>query len=178
MSLLISNGAGVVKGVQGFVSIRPALERFAANCMFDPTTGCVIWTGGTTSGRGNSAKYGAFWYEGKRWASHRWAAVHIHKLPVEGVQVGHCCKPRPRTLCVEHVEPQTQLENLAEQHERRRVVQSAQERQFYLFVSLGLEQEPPQYEPLPGAVPFYRPPAWFTAARPDYVLPELSDVPF
>lgn len=45
---------------------RPALERFAEKCRFDPTTGCVLWTGGTTAGHGNSARYGAFWFEGER----------------------------------------------------------------------------------------------------------------
>ncbi len=36
------------------------LERFLRNCQFDATTGCVLWTGGTTTGRGHTAPYGAF----------------------------------------------------------------------------------------------------------------------
>lgn len=159
-----------------------ALTRFAAKCTFDATTGCVRWIGGTTQGRGNSATYGSFWFEGRRWFAHRWSAVHIHGLNVDGVQVGHCCPHtggKPDTLCVEHVEGQTQLENLAELNGRRRLVdQSAAERQYWLFVSLGIEQSPETYEPGTNDIPFYEPPAWFRQARPDYVLPELSDCPF
>lgn len=158
-----------------------ALQRFAAKCDFDPVTGCVVWTGGTTAGRGNSAVYGSFWYEGRRWFAHRWAAVHIHGLPVEGVQVGHCCPHtlgKPNTLCVEHVEPQTQLENLAELHGRRKVEQSTTERQYWLFVQIGLEREPEVYEPDPEGIPFYEPPEWFRRARPDYRTPPLADCPF
>lgn len=158
-----------------------ALQRFAAKCEFDATTGCVVWRGGTTAGRGNSAVYGSFWYEGRRWFAHRWAAVHIHGLPVDGVQVGHCCPHtggKPNTLCVEHVEPQTQLENLAELHGRRKVEQSTTERQYWLFVQIGLEREPEVYEPDPDGIPFYEAPRWFLDARPDFVMPELSDCPF
>lgn len=166
-----------------FGSNAPALQRFAAKCTFDATTGCVRWIGGTTQGRGNSATYGSFWFEGRRWFAHRWAAVHIHGLPVEGVQVGHCCPHRahPDTLCVQHVEPQTQLENLAEQRARLggvAVSQSAAERQYWLFVSLGIERRDEPPAPDGEGVPFYEPPEWFRQARPDYVLPELSDCPF
>lgn len=156
-----------------------ALQRFAAKCDFDPVTGCVVWTGGTTAGRGNSAVYGSFWYEGKRWFAHRWAAVHIHGLHVNGYQVGHCCPHtggKPNTLCVEHVTPQTQLENLAELNGR--VQQTNAERQYWLFVHIGLEPEPPKYEPDPDGIPFHEPPRWFLEARPDYRCPPLSDCPF
>lgn len=156
-----------------------ALQRFAAKCDFDPVTGCVVWTGGTTAGRGNSAVYGSFWYEGRRWFAHRWAAVHIHGLHVNGYQVGHCCPHtggKPNTLCVEHVTPQTQLENLAELNGR--VQQTNAERQYWLFVHIGLEPEPPKYEPDPDGIPFHEPPRWFLEARPDYRTPPLADCPF
>lgn len=64
-----------------------ALQRFASKCEFDPVTGCVIWRGGTTQGRGNTATYGSFWYEGRRWFAHRWAGVHIHGLLVNDLEV-------------------------------------------------------------------------------------------
>ena len=56
------------------------LERFIAKCRFEPRTGCVRWIGGKTSGRGNTALYGSFWFEGRRWFAHRWAAAYIHGL--------------------------------------------------------------------------------------------------
>lgn len=173
------------RDAKGRVLPIDALQRFAAKCDFDPVTGCVIWRGGTTQGRGNTAVYGSFWFEGRRWFAHRWSGVHIHGLNLDGVQAGHCCPHtggKPNTLCVEHVSAQTQAENLAELHERnaetRRVEQSSTERQYWLFVQLGIEQEPPVYEPPADGVPFYSPPQWFLDARPDYVVPELSDCPF
>lgn len=157
-----------------------ALQRFAAKCTFDATTGCVLWTGGTTQGRGNSAVYGSFWYEGARWFAHRWAAVHIHGLPVAGVQVGHCCPGHPNTLCVQHITPQTQLENLAELHGRqaaRRVEQSNDEHQHWLFVSLGIREQETEPERDEGdGVPWYDPPDWLRPFLP--VLDSADDCPF
>jgi hypothetical protein len=74
---------------------RPALERFAEKCRFDPATGCVLWIGGTTAGRGNSALYGSFWFEGSRWFTHRWSAIHIHGIDLGDNQAGHCCPHGP-----------------------------------------------------------------------------------
>jgi hypothetical protein len=145
-------------------SYRPALERFAEKCVFDATTGCVLWTGGTTAGRGNSARYGSFWFEGQRWFAHRWAAVHIHGIALGEHQAGHCCPHGPNTLCVEHLTGQTILENLDELNNRlkaKRASQSNSDRQHWLFVSIGITQLPEDEEPEPDAVPFYEPPAWF-----------------
>lgn len=156
-----------------------ALQRFASKCEFDATTGCVIWRGGTTQGRGNTPVYGSFWYEGRRWFAHRWAGVHIHGLALDGVQAGHTCPCGPNTLCVEHVAAQSQAENLAELNgrlaERRAVAQSATERQYWLFVQLGIEREPeaPARDPA-DEVPFYDPPAWL---RP-YLSAPANDCPF
>lgn len=149
-------------------SYRPALERFAEKCRFDPTTGCVLWTGGTTAGRGNSAVYGVFWFEGSRWAVHRWSAIHIHGIHLGTNQAGHCCPHGPNTLCVEHVAGQTQLENLAELNGRlkAKATQSSAERQFWLFVRLGIEPAPAGQIINLDAVPFYEPPAWFRPYMP------------
>jgi hypothetical protein len=146
-----------------------ALERFRRSCRFDPTTGCVLWAGGTTSGRGNSAKYGSFWYEGRRWTAHRWAGVHIHGLDLNGVQAGHCCPCGPQTLCVEHIVAQTVAENMAEQIDRLgppglRQTQTATQRQFWLLVDRGYEPAPAVGEPDPPGVPFFTPPAWLASA--------------
>jgi len=145
-----------------FTSIVPALERFRAKCRFEPATGCVIWTGGTTAGRGNTARYGSFKYEGRRWFAHRWAAEHVHGLDVAGVTVGHCCPHGPNTLCVQHLRPETLGENVAERN--RRVAQSPDVRQHWLFVSLGLRALEPVAE-LADLVPFYEPPAWLTVDK-------------
>lgn len=152
-----------------------ALARFASKCRFDHVTGCVIWTGGKTRGRGNTAEYGSFWYDGARWFAHRWAGVHIHGLALDGVQAGHCCPAGPNTLCVEHVTGQTQAENLAEMHGRRKVEQSNAERQYWLLVERGYEQLPPEPEREADDIPFYAPPEWL---RPFMAQPENDECPF
>lgn len=153
-------------------SFRPALERFAEKCRFDATTGCVLWTGGTTAGRGNSARYGSFWFEGARWFAHRWAAIYIHGLNLGENQAGHCCPHGPNTLCVQHLTGQTITENLAEMNGRRKAQQTNDERQHWLFIHLGIEREPEPVEPDPDAIPFYEPPAWL---RPFLPKSETTD---
>lgn len=164
-----------------------ALQRFASKCEFDAATGCVIWRGGTTQGRGNTAVYGSFWYEGRRWFAHRWAGVHIHGLNLDGVQAGHVCPNcPPNTLCVEHVTGQMQAENLAELNgrlaERRAVAQSSTERQYWLFVQLGIEPEPEApARDLADDVPFYEPPAWLRPFLVDRTVKSgvmVDDCPF
>lgn len=147
-----------------------ALERFARKCRFDPATGCVLWIGGTSAGRGNTALYGRFWDGEKMHYAHRWSARNIHGLEIDDYQVGHCCPAGPNTLCVQHLEPQTQLENLKEQSDRRR--QSSKERQFWLFVQLGIEPAPGMGSPIADDVPFFTPPAWL---RPFLKLAENDD---
>lgn len=169
---------GARKGNPGFHESRSktALQRFAEKCQFDAATGCVLWTGGTSSGRGNSARYGVFWHEG-RWFAHRWAAMHIHGIELGSFQVGHCCPCGPNTLCVEHVEGQTQIENLEEQHGRRRLAQqSAVERQHWLFVQLGIHEPEPEAPQQTDGIPYHEPPAWL---RP-YLQPKEAndDCPF
>jgi hypothetical protein len=144
---------------------KPALERFAEKCRFDPATGCVLWTGATTAGRGNSTVYGAFWDGGKVYA-HRWAAVHIHGIDLGSDEAGHCCKPTPNSLCVQHVESTTKAANIGERNTRvAKANQTAATRQFFLFQQLGiLEPEPdPEVSRLTATlddIPFYEPPDW------------------
>lgn len=132
-----------------------ALERFKAKCRFDATTGCVLWTGGTMAGQGNSARYGAFWFEGRCWAAHRWSGIYVHGLDLDGVEAGHTCN---NTLCVQHIEPQTKADNVAERNSR--VAQTNAVKQYWLFVSLGIEPAPQREADDPDAVPFYNPPEW------------------
>lgn len=145
---------------------RPALERFAEKCEFDPATGCVTWRGGTSAGRGNTTRYGVFWDQGRRVFAHRWAAVHIHGIDLGNDDAGHCC-PQHNSLCVQHLQGQTRAENVAERNRRvAKGEQLAHVRQHFLFVQLGIEQ--PEHdetmEMLLGAldsVPFHTPPEWF-----------------
>lgn len=142
----------------------PALERFLHYCRFDSTTGCVLWTGGTTSGRGHNAPYGAFKYEGRRWYAHRWSAKFIHGLEIDDRQVDHCCPPNragwdplpPNTLCVQHVQALVGSENRSLQDERR----------LWILTQKGLLEPPPLFAELmapPELVPFvgvHERPAW------------------
>jgi hypothetical protein len=132
------------------------MQRFLSFCRFEPETACVIWTGGQTSGRGHHSPYGSFWFEKRRWFAHRWAAKYIHGQTIEGLQVDHCCPhiPRPNTLCVEHVQSITLLENVALQHRRTAI---------HLQVGLLRYEDVYGPEPDPGEmdrVPFYSPPSW------------------
>lgn len=160
---------------------KPALQRFAEKCVFDYTTGCVLWAGGTTAGQGNSARYGAFW-DGGPWKAHRWAAVHIHGLELGPHDAGHNCPAGPNSLCVQHLTGQTKADNIAERNTRvareRREQHLAQQnsmtRQAWLFVQLGIGGEPEPEEPRPSGdvIPFHQPPAWL---RPYLKSPEGSD---
>lgn len=150
---------------------KPALQRFAEKCVFDYSTGCVLWAGGTTAGRGNSARYGAFW-DGGPWRAHRWAAVHIHGLELGGDEAGHCCPSGPNTLCVQHLTGQTKSENVAERNTRvaNKGQQDALTRQMWLFRSLGIIEPEPENEAREigsDAIPFFEPPTWL---RP-YIVP-------
>ena len=158
------SGAALVPGVKGFVSVRTALERFVEKCRFDPTTGCVLWMGGTTSGRGHSAPYGAFKAAGRRWFAHRWSAAHIHGLEIDGLQVDHCCDPwraggreplPPNTLCVQHVQALEASRNRSLQDERR----------LWILTQKGYYEPPPLFAELAApleyhAPPIHLPPAW------------------
>ena len=141
-----------------------ARARFVRKCVHDPGTGCVIWTGGKTAGGGHSVYYGAFWFAGKRWYAHRWAAKYIHGLDVDGLQVDHFCPsvPRPNTLCVEHVRPVTLQTNRELQALiGRDVLQSLEERRrYWACVRAGIEP-PPTPAPEPFTLPPYFPvPDW------------------
>jgi hypothetical protein len=150
-----------------FRSIIPAIHRFGKFLEFDPTTGCVMWRGGTTSGRGHSAPYGSFWDQGRRWFAHRWAAKYVHGLDIDGYQVDHCCPHtggRPNTLCVEHLQAVTFYEHVA-----------LEQRRNFIYIQVGLLEAEPVFEPDPFAAPFFPPPAWFTKLRRDLARPLESD---
>lgn len=126
-----------------FVSTAAPLARFVSKCEFDPTTGCVVWTGGRTQGQGHSVPYGSFWFEGRRWFAHRWAAKHIHGLDIDqlGTQVDHNCR---NTLCVQHLQ----------------VVSATVNRELqWIRVQVGCDPYTPD-APLEGDVPFFIEPDW------------------
>jgi hypothetical protein len=141
--------------------MRSALDRFVEKCAFDPTTGCVMWIGGTTSGHGHNQPYGAFWFEGRRWFAHRWAAAFIHGLEIHNMHVDHCCPCGPSTLCVQHLQVATPEENRKLQNVRadHRCAQNPSTRQHWLLVTKGFEQyEWPNREILD--IPWFDKPEW------------------
>jgi hypothetical protein len=115
--------------------IATALKRFRKFCAFEPHTGCVVWIGGTTSGRGHNVPYGSFWFNGQRWFAHRWAAKFIHGLEIDGHQVDHKCPhiDMPNTLCVEHVWPLSLGDNRELQDVRR-----FEQRKLFVQLEVGL----------------------------------------
>lgn len=136
------------------------IERFRSFCRFEPETGCVIWTGGTSMGRGHHIPYPVFWFEGRRWFGHRWAAKFIHGQDIDGFHTDHCCPniPIPNTLCVEHLQSLTPRMNGVLQHERRK---------HFIHMQVGLLQYEDLYQHSPGPVPlelttipFYPAPTW------------------
>lgn len=112
-----------------------ALARFRKFCRFEPHTGCVVWIGGTTSGRGHNVPYGSFWFNGSRWFAHRWSAKFIHRLEIDGSQVDHKCPhiETPNTLCVEHVWPLSLGDNRELQDVRR-----FEQRKLFVQLEVGL----------------------------------------
>lgn len=149
--------------------VSRALARFAAKCRFEPDTGCVIWTGGTTSGQGCNTRYGAFWFEGRRWFAHRWSCLFIHGLDPGLDTVGHCCPHtfdgQPNSLCVQHVKPQTMAENVGERNTRvaamrRLAQQDANIRLHWKLVQLGYEPAPAHNPMVPIGQPRFGPPEW------------------
>jgi hypothetical protein len=154
---------------------KTALQRFAEKCRFDYATGCVLWTGATTAGQGNTTRYGAFWDEGRRVPAHRWAAVHIHGIDLGTDEAGHCCPNGPNSLCVQHLEGQTKAVNVAERNTRlAKANQPATTRQFYLFKQLGIHEPEPEAPVLiaPLEIPFHEPPLWL---RPYILITEADD---
>lgn len=150
-----------------------ALQRFREKCQFQPETGCVLWVGGTTMGRGHHIPYPSFWFEGKRWFGHRWAAKFIHGLDIDGFHVDHCCPhiPKPNTLCVEHLQALTP----------RVHQQTTEMRRNFIHLQVGLVSyedaygpQPPDYDP-EGDVPFYSPPSWLGIT---YGASDDDDCPF
>lgn len=134
-----------------------AMERFKAKCRFEPETGCVIWTGSKSWGRGKSIRYGSFRDGPRTWLAHRWSAKFIKGFDIDGLQVDHCCPhiPIPNTLCVEHVQPMTTERNRWLQTERRRM---------FIHLEVGLLPYDDVYGPpadeAPDGIPFYEMPEW------------------
>lgn len=155
------------KGNPGYNARRKLspLQRFRSYCEFDPATGCVIWTGAQTQGRGHNVPYGSFWFEGRRWFAHRWAAKFIHGLGVEEMQIDHCCSEyglgvdAPNTLCVQHLQAVTPKLN-----------RELQVRRFFVHLQVGLLNYEEEYQipPTltdPTGIPFLSPPAWLTEGK-------------
>lgn len=150
------------RGAGGLYLPTDAILRFVKFCRFEPETGCVIWTGAQSWGRGKSIRYGSFRDQGKTWLAHRWSAKFIRGLEIEGLQVDHNCPniPIPNHLCVEHGAPMTGERNRHLQTERRR---------HFVHLEVGLLPYEDVYGPPaelnPDAIPFYEPPEWLVKAK-------------
>ena len=123
-----------------------ALARFATKCCHNPITGCVEWIGGQTAAHGHTAFYGAFWFEGKRWPAHRWAAKFIHGMEIEDRLIQHTC---PNLLCQQH------LVSI------RPVLSETEMRYRWVRIQYGLDELPPEEEQIDlNQVPFFIVPSW------------------
>ncbi len=155
------------RGNKGYHERRrlSALDRFLSYCRFEPTTGCVLWIGAQTSGRGHHVPYGSFWFEGQSWYAHRWAAKYIKGLEIDDLQVDHNCSDvvpdllHPNTLCVEHIQCLTLDENRELQATR-----AFEARKTAIHLQVGILRYEDVYGFIPTSppdfVPFYTPPAW------------------
>lgn len=158
----------IVKGKKGFQALdwaseeylESALRRFLAKCEFDPFTGCVNWIGGKTKGRGKTRDYGTFWFAGKRWSAHRWAAKYIHGFNIDDLDVDHeCCN----TLCQRHLQPLPGDVNSA---------------YYWIRLEKGVFGDPEQANERESAqrasddaIPFHEPPDWLPKPSQDASCP-------
>lgn len=129
-----------------------AMARFLSKLKYDAGSGCVLWIGGKTSGQHNDIEYGSFWYRGRRWFAHRWAARFIHGMEIDGMEVDHKCR---NPLCVEHLQPLEKFEHCQLTIGRR---------------IWGWDDWPERnYEV--GGVPFFPEPDWFKKLTKPKELP-------
>lgn len=144
---------------RGGETIRPAIERFAAKCRFDATSGCVEWIGGKGKSRGGREPVGRFWDQGRMWNAHQWAAKNIHGLPVDTHTIHRTCR---NPLCVEHLSA-TEGKN------------SNTQRFHWLGISKGFIEPDPERAADPDPFPFFLAPGWLKPFLPKM---ETNDAPF
>lgn len=86
------------------------IARFLRLCAED-SSGCLVWMGAKSRGRGNTAWYGSFTVKGKTVRAHKFYAVAVlGQRPQTGIHhLDHdCCN----SLCVRHVECVPAMVNL------------------------------------------------------------------
>jgi len=84
-------------------------DRFYEKVMFEPNSGCWLWTAGC-----GTAGYGTFWVGqplNRTVSAYRWAYEHLVGPIPEGLTLDHLCRIRH---CVNpwHLEPVTHRENV------------------------------------------------------------------
>lgn len=84
------------------------IARFLSRCTLDPSTGCLVWAGAKSRGRGKTIWYGSFHVSakpgipGKTVRAHKFYSVAVlgHR-PKTGIhQLDHVCV---NSLCVRHI---------------------------------------------------------------------------
>jgi len=84
----------------------PVRVRLLSKLIFDPGTGCLLWTG-----MQNNCGYGLIRIDGRRHLTHR-VMYEMFAEPIpEGLQIDHLCRVR-HCANVAHLEPVTCRENL------------------------------------------------------------------
>jgi len=88
------------------------IARFLQKVRYDPETGCWLWTGARSRGRGNTAWYGSFWAKGKTVRAHKFSTVALMGFrPRPGIDhLDHYC---PNSLCVSCLQVVPEWVNLA-----------------------------------------------------------------
>jgi len=102
---------------------RAALDRFYSKIRVDARTGCWLWQG-ALDGNG----YGEFRDKGRLTSSHRWAYQRFTGPIPKGLQIDHCCRPKPNKSCCNpaHLEVVTNSVNTQRAYDRKRAaLQSA-----------------------------------------------------
>ena len=82
-----------------------AEDAFAARTARDPSTGCLVWTGGKFA-----YGYGSIWADGRNQYAHRYIWERVNGALPDGVFLDHICR-NPSCAEISHLRPATPAEN-------------------------------------------------------------------
>lgn len=88
------------------MSFATVEDRFHAKVAPDDMpNGCLLWVASV-----DQFGYGQFWFDGRRWRSHRWSYRRFVGELVPGLVIDHICRNR-KCVNPEHLRQVTQREN-------------------------------------------------------------------